>query len=108
MADRLALTIDRAGIARTYISIAGHVRRTPVIEIQPGDFGLSGAPLILKLELLQHSGSFKARGAFEFARGGGRRRADRRHRRLVCRQGEGGGGRARDGTDPTYGIEFTR
>ncbi len=64
MADRLALTIDRAGIARTYISIAGHVRRTPVIEIQPGDFGLRGAPFILKLELLQHSGSFKARGAF--------------------------------------------
>jgi threonine dehydratase len=44
--------------------IAGHIRRTPIIEVDAGDFGLSGAPLTLKLELLQHSGSFKARGAF--------------------------------------------
>lgn len=36
--------------------IAGHVLRTPVLEISPG--------LFLKLEQLQHSGSFKARGAF--------------------------------------------
>ncbi|WP_230465425.1 serine/threonine dehydratase [[Actinomadura] parvosata] len=36
--------------------IAGHVLRTPVIQISPG--------LWLKLELLQHAGSFKVRGAF--------------------------------------------
>ncbi|MEU8360724.1 threonine/serine dehydratase [Nonomuraea sp. NPDC048882] len=36
--------------------IGGHVLRTPVIEIADG--------LWLKLELLQHSGSFKVRGAF--------------------------------------------
>ncbi|MFI9590625.1 serine/threonine dehydratase [Nonomuraea sp. NPDC052265] len=36
--------------------IQGHVLRTPVLEISPG--------LFLKLELLQHSGSFKVRGAF--------------------------------------------
>ncbi|MEU5863933.1 MULTISPECIES: serine/threonine dehydratase [unclassified Nonomuraea] len=36
--------------------IEGHVLRTPVLEISPG--------LFLKLELLQHSGSFKVRGAF--------------------------------------------
>ncbi|NUP01798.1 MAG: serine/threonine dehydratase [Nonomuraea sp.] len=36
--------------------ISGHVLRTPVLEISPG--------LFLKLELLQHSGSFKVRGAF--------------------------------------------
>ncbi|MGW4801265.1 pyridoxal-phosphate dependent enzyme, partial [Nonomuraea sp. NPDC004297] len=36
--------------------ITGHVLRTPVIEVAPG--------LWLKLELLQHSGSFKVRGAF--------------------------------------------
>lgn len=36
--------------------IAGHVLRTPVMEVSPG--------LWLKLELLQHSGSFKVRGAF--------------------------------------------
>ena len=59
-----SLTVDRAGIARTYISITSHVRRTPTIEVQAADFGLDGLPLTLKLELLQHSGSFKARGAF--------------------------------------------
>ncbi|MFG2072518.1 serine/threonine dehydratase [Nonomuraea maritima] len=36
--------------------IGGHVLRTPVLEVAPG--------LTFKLELLQHSGSFKVRGAF--------------------------------------------
>ena len=40
------------------------MRRTPVIAVDGADFGLARAPLALKLELLQHSGSFKARGAF--------------------------------------------
>jgi threonine dehydratase len=44
--------------------IRPHVRRTPVIEIDAADFKLAPSPLWLKLELLQHSGSFKARGAF--------------------------------------------
>jgi threonine dehydratase len=44
--------------------IRPHVRRTPVIEIDAADFDLKFAQLSLKLELLQHSGSFKARGAF--------------------------------------------
>lgn len=57
-------TVDRSSIARTYMSIASHIRRTPIIAVQPADFGLEGLPLTLKLELLQHSGSFKARGAF--------------------------------------------
>ena len=35
-----------------------------MIELQGSDFGLDGISLIFKLELLQHSGSFKARGAF--------------------------------------------
>jgi len=43
--------------------IAGHVRRTPVLELDAGDLGL-GFPVVLKLELFQHTGSFKARGAF--------------------------------------------
>ncbi|HEY0638929.1 MAG TPA: serine/threonine dehydratase [Pseudonocardiaceae bacterium] len=42
--------------------VAGHVRRTPTIEVAAGD--LAAAPLVLKLEHLQRSGSFKARGAF--------------------------------------------
>lgn len=41
--------------------IAPHVRRTPVVEAT--GFGLS-APVTLKLEQMQHTGSFKARGAF--------------------------------------------
>jgi threonine dehydratase len=44
--------------------IRPHIRRTPVIEIAAADFGLSGAPLTVKLEFLQYSGAFKARGAF--------------------------------------------
>lgn len=41
-----------------------YLRRTPVIEIDATDVGLQAGRLCLKLELLQHSGSFKARGAF--------------------------------------------
>ena len=44
--------------------IRPHIRRTPVIEVDASEFGLAANPLTLKLELLQHSGSFKARGAF--------------------------------------------
>jgi threonine dehydratase len=57
-------TIDRAGIELAARTIAGHVRRTPVVEADGEDFGLPGVSLAFKLELLQHAGSFKARGAF--------------------------------------------
>ena len=43
--------------------IAPHVRHTPVLRLAGGDLGL-GYPVTLKLELLQHAGSFKPRGAF--------------------------------------------
>ncbi len=56
--------VDRESIANTYELIRPHVRRTPVVEVEGADFGLNGISLIHKLELLQHSGSFKARGAF--------------------------------------------
>jgi threonine dehydratase len=53
-------TIDRAAIAACWPGIVPHVRRTPVL-----DAGLVGvAHISLKLEHLQHAGSFKARGAF--------------------------------------------
>ncbi len=42
--------------------IAGYVRRTPVLHVDSA-FG-HGGPVSLKLEFLQHAGSFKARGAF--------------------------------------------
>ena len=57
-------TIDRESIARTYEVIRPFVRRTPTIAIDGADCGLGSCDAILKLELLQHSGSFKARGAF--------------------------------------------
>ncbi len=59
-----ALKVDRKSIASTYGLIRPHIRRTPVVEVEGADFGLNGIGLVLKLELLQHSGSFKARGAF--------------------------------------------
>jgi threonine dehydratase len=60
----LQLVLDRGAIAQTYSVIRPYIRRTPVIEVDGADFGLDGVTLVLKLELLQHSGSFKARGAF--------------------------------------------
>ena len=43
--------------------LAGWIRRTPVLQLPPETFGLAG-PLTVKLELTQHTGSFKPRGAF--------------------------------------------
>src|SRR5215211_9560754 len=56
--------ITRDDIAATEKLIRPHIRRTPVIEIDGADFGLAANPLHFKLELTQHAGSFKARGAF--------------------------------------------
>ena len=55
---------SRARIVATDRLIRPHIRRTPVIEVDGAYFGLELDRLTLKLELLQHSGSFKARGAF--------------------------------------------
>lgn len=55
--------VNRETIAATYERIRAHVRRTPVIEVDAGDFGLEARPLTFKLELFQHTGSFKPRGA---------------------------------------------
>src|SRR5882672_10586946 len=52
-------------IQTAYKRIKRYVRRTPVIRIDAADFGVRlDTPLALKLEFLQHSGSFKPRGAF--------------------------------------------
>ena len=56
--------LSPADIRATYTAISPHIRRTPVIEVEAGDFGVAAGRLTLKLELLQHAGSFKARGAF--------------------------------------------
>jgi threonine dehydratase len=57
----VASRISRADVEAAAARIDGRVRRTPVVVVEAGLFGPS--PLTLKLELLQHSGSFKARGA---------------------------------------------
>jgi threonine dehydratase len=57
-------TIRAEDIAACEKLIRPHIRRTPVIEIDAADAGLEARSVWLKLELLQHSGSFKARGAF--------------------------------------------
>lgn len=56
-ADDVAAAADR---------IRGYVRTTPIVELAPGTFGID-ATLLLKLELLQHTGSFKPRGLFNRA-----------------------------------------
>jgi threonine dehydratase len=56
--------IDRDRIAATAALIRPHVRTTPVIEVGSADFGRAGFTVVLKLESLQHAGSFKTRGAF--------------------------------------------
>ena len=55
-------------ISRTEIQDAGrriatHVRRTPVMALEESAFGID-ARIFFKLECLQHTGSFKPRGAF--------------------------------------------
>lgn len=56
--------ITRERIAAVERSIRPHVRHTPTIAVDASDFGLRSERLLFKLEFLQHSGSFKARGAF--------------------------------------------
>jgi threonine dehydratase len=59
-----ASDITQDAIRETYARIRPHIRRTPAIEIDGDELGLAPFPLALKLEHMQHSGSFKARGAF--------------------------------------------
>ena len=57
-------SITRKDIAEAYRLIKPRIRATPVIETNAADFGLNAQRLSFKLELLQHAGSFKTRGAF--------------------------------------------
>src|SRR5882757_6118596 len=50
------MTVTRDDIKLAADRIAGRVRRTPVLRVSP--------TLTFKLELVQHVGSFKPRGAF--------------------------------------------
>jgi len=60
----LPAALSRAQIEATAVRLAPHVRHTPLLRVDGGDFGLPGVQLVFKLEYLQHAGSFKPRGAF--------------------------------------------
>jgi threonine dehydratase len=65
MTNAVQTPITRDEITSTAKLIAPYIRRTPVIEVSGADLGLAtAAPVTLKLEYLQHAGSFKSRGAF--------------------------------------------
>ncbi|HSK62756.1 MAG TPA: pyridoxal-phosphate dependent enzyme, partial [Pyrinomonadaceae bacterium] len=56
--------VSRERIQQTEMLIRPYVRRTPILEADGADFGLGPIRIVFKLELVQHSGSFKPRGAF--------------------------------------------
>ena len=55
--------IDRTAISAAAARLGDRVRLTPLLRLDMADLGVS-CPTTLKLELLQHTGSFKPRGAF--------------------------------------------
>jgi len=55
--------VSRTDIAAAASRIAPYIRHTPVLLLTGSELGVR-CPVTLKLELLQHSGSFKPRGAF--------------------------------------------
>lgn len=55
--------ISREAIEEAALRISGYVRQTPVMELEAHAWGLD-AQVVLKLEQVQHAGSFKPRGAF--------------------------------------------
>ncbi|MEI9420156.1 threonine/serine dehydratase [Mesorhizobium sp. Cs1299R1N1] len=57
-------TITRERIAAMEPRIRPYIRHTPVLRVDMADFDRPPLAVDLKLECLQHSGSFKARGAF--------------------------------------------
>lgn len=60
----MAVPITRDDIRLVADLIRPHVRRTPIIEVAGRDLGVEADRVTLKLEYLQHAGSFKSRGAF--------------------------------------------
>ena len=56
-------SVSAFDVAAAAARIAGRVRSTPVFRLAPGDL-VPATGVVLKLECLQHTGSFKARGAF--------------------------------------------
>lgn len=63
VAGDISCMITQSDIESAAARIAGRVRHTPTLRLAAGELGIDNA-LTLKLELLQHAGSFKPRGAF--------------------------------------------
>jgi len=55
--------VQREDVVEAAERVRDRVRRTPILRIEPGDDWLPSGGC-LKLELMQHTGTFKARGAF--------------------------------------------
>ena len=62
MDEETGHAVGKQDIRDAFQRIYTKVRRTPIINVEAGTFGVAH-PLNLKLEQLQHTGSFKARGA---------------------------------------------
>src|SRR5215211_8693256 len=58
------IELSREQFQATEAVIRPHIRRTPILVVDGADFGLDLIRVTFKLELFQHAGSFKARGAF--------------------------------------------
>jgi threonine dehydratase len=56
--------VTREQIAQVEPLIRPYIRHTPTIAVDCADFGLPARRVHLKLECMQHTGTFKARGAF--------------------------------------------
>jgi threonine dehydratase len=61
--SQLPAWASRSAIEEAYARIRSHVRETPLLQLPRGALGVD-TPITLKLEYLQHAGSFKPRGAF--------------------------------------------
>lgn len=59
-----SLTLSRDEIIANAERIRPYVRETPLVLTRGADFGIETETIVFKLELLQHAGSFKSRGAF--------------------------------------------
>lgn len=56
-------TVSSTEIEAAAVRVASYIRRTPIIELEYGTWDIP-ARIVLKLEQLQHTGSFKPRGTF--------------------------------------------
>lgn len=57
------MPVTAADIETAAARVSAYIRRTPLLDVATHDFGTE-RPVQLKLEFLQHAGSFKSRGAF--------------------------------------------